>query len=427
MDGKFVPVTAGAPTNDNTVPLATLLGKRPELAWPFNPAGGLLMVRPHGDPTLEQFLDLLDGASPPGCRPTSARAGAGGPRTPTAGGRVVVHFAARPAGGAALEGLHLKLRMLADAVESVRSLAEQPRHPMLNLEPDRFRVRLGQGGAGLPVLWTASAYLAEPGQAVELPVGDGTLASRTSCPPGRCRPRSTAPPRRAARPGACTLRFGRARTATAPEGGARVVLGGTLLTQERFAAGAPGSGPAAGGPEQPADRPVRPRRSVSRCRIGTREWAFRTIGTRGDEPGAGRPPCRRRAGAIADAEFEVLPALGMPLDLYSLGVLAARALLVNPRRRCRWRWRKCRTWPGRWPTSTTIRPRCGCGCGRCSSPTRLAGFAGAAPAGPGGAKAATGVRPAAGRRVVGRAGDAGADVPRRRPRQHLHRASPTPR
>ena len=59
--------------------------------------------------------------------------------------------------GRLLEGFHLKLRVLADAVDAVQSHVERTSRPLLGLEPDKFCVRVGQAGPGLPVLLSGPA------------------------------------------------------------------------------------------------------------------------------------------------------------------------------------------------------------------------------------------------------------------------------
>jgi demethylmenaquinone methyltransferase/2-methoxy-6-polyprenyl-1,4-benzoquinol methylase len=69
------------------------------------------------------------------------------------------------------EVLHLKLRLLAEAVGIVRALSEDG--PLLNVSADSFRVHLARGGsaaAGLPMWWTARVGLASPGEAIPLKI-----------------------------------------------------------------------------------------------------------------------------------------------------------------------------------------------------------------------------------------------------------------
>src|SRR5262249_1135527 len=90
--------------------------------------------------------------------------------TRPSGGDGGLHLGKQGKWGRIVEALHLKLRALADVVDAVRSVAEGSQRPLLNVRPESFQVRMGEPGTGLPYLWTARVALADPGDAVALPI-----------------------------------------------------------------------------------------------------------------------------------------------------------------------------------------------------------------------------------------------------------------
>ncbi|NLF29753.1 MAG: hypothetical protein GX591_02560 [Planctomycetes bacterium] len=314
--------TAAAPAGCR--PLAELVGPH----VPLNPAGGLMMVRAHGPVGYETFCDLLGGGAWDG--PLHGRlplvvdpaVNAVSRDRASAWPDGLGFLGATGRAGRMAEALHLKLRLLADAVAQVRAAVAALGRPILSVTADSFRVHLGPTGRGLPLLWTGRAVLADPGDAVELAIagsderyfvpgaGGGMSIYRPASATGQVI-RGTADVR--------------IRQVMEDAGGA-MVLEGTFATQERMAA-------------TPNDLvwvrlPVGGRR-VDLCAhleqqsaLAAGEWRFRTIRQRlaGDVVAA---LGAAKGVPLSGVMFDVIPPMSSPSDLYALGVLAVRTLLVN--------------------------------------------------------------------------------------------------
>jgi len=320
----FVPVVPDAPTCDRCRPLSTVTG---DADWvPLNPGGGLLLVRGYGAMGYEAFVDLLSGARDVGLlhgrsplELDAAGAAAAGREAPDAAGRLFLGSHGR--WGRLVETFHLKCQLLADTFAAVRSAAEGLARPILSLTADSFQVELAPPGRGLPALWTAKAVLADAGDAVELPIGDSEA---------KCYMRAGAAGASVYRPvsatavvrGRSVVRIRQVLDDT-DEG---VVLEGTFATQERL--------DIAGNDlvwlrlNLGAGRIDLYARLVRAEALAAGEWRFRTVPL---------PLAPEAVAALKAAEgvpmpetpFEVVPQTTTPCDLYALGVLGVRTLLVD--------------------------------------------------------------------------------------------------
>lgn len=315
----FVAITAGAPTNDRTQPLESLFAGAGGLV-PLNP-GGLMMVRRHSPLMLEEFGDALSG------KPAGALV-AGAPKE-VAPRLAVGESSADSDGwlfigrhgrwGRLIESLHLKLRVLADAVRAARAAAQRTQRPLLNLDAERFKIRIGSSAAAaLPWMWTARAVLADAGHAVELPVQGSTTHYYTAGGPVR------SPAYQPARAGVSSRGHGTVRVRKLfPEMAEGLVVEGTLDTQQKVEAGRNDLvWLRITMPDGPLDLYARVDPGPA---LAAGEWRFRTVGQR-------LAPARAaqlKEGLAASATFEVIPVLSSPVDLFSLGVIATRLLLVN--------------------------------------------------------------------------------------------------
>jgi len=323
-----VPATKGAPTGPNTQSWdAAMRDYRDCVA--LNPSGGLMLVRRLDPVGYEAFVDLLSGGSWDGVLHgrTPLPAGVGprelnqaDPALPL-GGRLFLGQHGR--WGRLVETFHLKLRLLADALHAVRTFVTHQQRPLLNLSAEGFRVQMGRPGCGLPYLWTARAVLVDPGDTVELPIAGSDV-------------------RYYIRAGAAGTSVYRPATAGDPvrgHGTARirqVVLGsrdltvveGTFDVQERIQAGQMDLlwlRLNLGERRMDLHAYIDPQSALA-----TGEIRFRTVGQRLGEAEAAA--LRAAEGVpLRNTPFEVVPLLSTPCDLYGLGVLAVRTLLVNPR------------------------------------------------------------------------------------------------
>ena len=72
------------------------------------------------------------------------------------------------------EALYLKLALLLGAVEVVAKATARRGAPFLNLTDEHFGIRVGDGGLGLPALWSAKVVLNRSGGAVTITTEKGT-------------------------------------------------------------------------------------------------------------------------------------------------------------------------------------------------------------------------------------------------------------
>lgn len=323
---KFAPATPGAPTTAATVALETIFPKDARLA-PFNAEGGLIIVKRRAPFSLDEYTEFLGGKAWKGLK--SARDSfllhptfkpLGDWELVQQGG-VHLFGAASGRAGRFLEAFHLKLSILHQAIQHVRSAVQIRQLPFLNLSADSFRVTLSPPGSALPVLWTARLSPTLAGQAVALPIktADVRYFMALEQPSASVyRPAFLGTPIR----GNGTVRIRRVFA----DAGDRTCLEGTLVTNERVGHSA-------------SDilwlrLPLVDRVVDLFARLDTEEGLaggearFRTIPQDLDK--ATDAALRGTEGSVfPDTGFETIPLLSSPSDLYSLGVLGTLLLGVN--------------------------------------------------------------------------------------------------
>ena len=321
-DRHAIPVTSTSPGNDST----RLLSEAFEGLVPFHP-GGRMMVRTFAPITFEAWVDLLSGAPWRGIEHGRDAIRLSGvyrtlqERNTLQHGSGHLFFSARGLAARLAEAFHLKLHTLAAIFRLVQSHVQTSRLPFLNLGAASFRLQLAESDAALPFLWNFKASLATPGEAVALPVA--TTSARYFIP----------------------AKFGgnsiyRPTTLTVPVDGAGQVrirkvlpgketettLEGTLATQERLVAGGsdllwlrlslPSGRVDLYASIEPADG------------AAAGEVRFRTLPQ--NLPSAVIAALRQAEGVpLPGTPFQTVPLLSTPCDLYALGVLAVRTLLVD--------------------------------------------------------------------------------------------------
>ena len=202
-----------------------------------------------------------------------------------------------------------------------RSRASQA--PLLNLSGDSFRVRLHPGSVSLPCFWTADSALVKPGSAFPLPVDTSEfryfIRARSEAPSVYLPEGISSPVQ-----GMATVRI---RQVLPPDQGS-VVIEGTMVLQEKVSVSAhdllwirlPLS--------SPARRVDLYGHIYATESLAQGEVRFRTVAQRLDA--AVIADLQRSAGvAFARSPFEVVPLLSSPCDLYAMGALAVRTLLVD--------------------------------------------------------------------------------------------------
>ncbi len=324
-DKVFVPVTAGAPSNEKCREFSAALGKDADLLA-FNLQGGLLRVVPLAPLELAEFADLLAGKPWKGFPLADktlvldeAHASLDDwQKIQQSGAHLFLGFKGRP--GCLVEAFHLKVQLVAEMIRRVRDAIYHTQLPFLNLDGGSFRVRLNPVGQKLPLFWTASVALTKTGEAFALPVSGtesqyfikpGTNAESIFLPQGL---------------GRFVEGSGNVRLRRVTEERGRVIVEGTLVIEDRTTF-------------SPHDLfwlrlPIAQGRvdlyghCYSADGMARGEVRFRTIEQ--VLPAATVLALKAAEGvAFAKTPFQVVPLLSTPCDLYSLGVLAARVLLVN--------------------------------------------------------------------------------------------------
>jgi hypothetical protein len=325
-NSALIPVGADCPTNEFTKPLDSLTGGSADVAA-LNAGGGLLLVRAYSPVSYESFVDLLGGGKWEGVLHGRSMLDLGGPTaalrddttSPPAEGRLFLGAHGR--WGRLVECFHLKLKLLADAVSVVRTLVLHQQRPLLNITSDSFRVAIGPPGSGLPFLWTARAVLVDPGDAVTLPIrtSDAQYYLRAGAAGTSVyHPVSV---------GLMVIGRGAVRIRQVlPDVGGATVLEGTFATHERIQVGKNDLiwlrlNLTSGWVDLYA-------RLESETALAAGEWRFRTVGQR--LSAAQTADLKAAEGVpIPDTQFEIVPLLSTPCDLYAMGVLAIRTLLMN--------------------------------------------------------------------------------------------------
>jgi hypothetical protein len=326
-EARFIPVVSGAPTNSATHALAEALNDV-QAHVPLNPQGGLLIAQNFSPLSFEDYTDLLGGKAWKGIEHGKRMLSFDGAYrnlddwTQMQQNGAHLFLGAQGHAGRFVEIFHLKLQLLFEALSLVRSFVEQQQLPFLNLGPDSFRVGLNKVGKKLPFLWTANCALAKPSQAYALPVESSDFRYFIRARPGGT---SIYHPEglNVSLKGTGNVRI---RKVMPPEAG-RTQIEGTLVMQERLNV-------------SPNDL-LWIRLPLSTGRVDLYGHLYTTDGLAQGEARFRTVPQIFAADAVTalrSAEgvsfprspFEVVPLLSSPCDLYALGVLAVRALFVNP-------------------------------------------------------------------------------------------------
>jgi len=325
-DSPFVPITKGTPENEFTRPPAQVFDNTDSII-PFNPGAGFVMARKHLPISLESFVDIISGAPWGGLKHGKSELNLGIQIDSLKSDQTVLvddgrlFLESQGKSGRLVETFHLKLRLLADIAASVKLLVSKLQKPLLNISDTSFQVRLGQPGRGLPFLWTAKAELCEPGDTISLVAENTGVRYYLSASAGEAsvyRPMNVSVPTK----GRVSVRIRQISTTTDEI----TTVDGTLSTQERieffyhdlvWLRLNHGSSTTNLYAHLEKDSAMAPG-----------EWRFRTVPHK--ISGSDLANLKRTEGIpIHQTPFEVIPLLSSPCDLYALGVLATRILLVN--------------------------------------------------------------------------------------------------
>jgi hypothetical protein len=293
----------------------------------LNPGAGLILAKKYIPIGLETFIDILSGAAWDGLKHGSSILDLGEELNALRKDEAVLSVDGRlflethDQCDRLIETLHLKLRLLADVVSSVHSMIYHLQRPFLNISPDNIQVKLGEPGCGLPFLWTASATLSNPGDAIPLAIeGSGLQYFLPALESGMSiyRPLVTSLPTK----GRASVRIRQ----ILPDTSDTTTIEGTFTTHERI--------------DMAKNDLVWFRLNLACGEINlyarleadsamaTGEWRFRTVAQNMDDTKVS--DLRSATGVpIPEVLFEIIPLLSSPCDLYSLAVIALRILLVD--------------------------------------------------------------------------------------------------
>ena len=324
---KFVPLTPGAPENENTVPFSGLAVPG---AIVFNKELGLLALRKFSPASLEEIAEVLGGAPWRGVEVTQKAFVPSGIYQSLQDADFLRHgdgllFGASTGRiGRLPESLSLRLELVRQALVLAAESTRHSQLPFLNLTSDSFRVHLAAEAPGLPVLWTSTVTLVIPGEAHALPVANANgryFQPNNPLGPSIYRPEVLTIPVR----GTASIRI----REVFPESRDGCVVEATFSTQER---------PALAKNDLVALHLPLPNGTISL--FGKLDSVDGMV--RGEAVFRSLPEkfTQEQVALLTSFKgvprnqipFEVICPLSSPTDLYSLGVLAVRLLLVNPRR-----------------------------------------------------------------------------------------------
>ena len=323
-DGPFVALHADSPSSKSTILLSELLGQSDVV--PFNAGAGLMRFRYYQPLSLEEFFDAARGKEWAGLqhsRATLQWPGADTDHDDSAG---------QPLGGQplmarqgksaqAIEGYFLSISAIASSVTAVRDVVRQTQRPILSLTPGNLRVGLGPTGPAMPLLWSAKVALVDQGDSVGARI-EGTDTTYFA----RAGTGAASIYQPADVHGAVNGRGSfRIRQVIAEKRG--TLVEGTFTPRERLDASANDLlrirvGVAAG-------RIDLYTRLEPQMAMASGEWRLRSL-PQSLAPATAAQLQAAEGVPMGNVDFELIPFQSSPCDLYSLGVIAARGLLLKP-------------------------------------------------------------------------------------------------
>ena len=321
---EFIPIGKSAPRTPSTREASEFFGGR--TATPFNPGGGFMMVRAFHPLPIDNFADLLSGAPWRGLPTGKAHIDPAGLMESiktsntglASGGRLLLAHDG-PA-GRLVETLHLKLRLIADAIQGAARLTQRTQRPLMNIAPESFSVSFAPPQSSLPFLWTSQVHLNNPGDAISLTIPGS--ASQYYLPARNHLSPIYRPPVSAQTSGRGSVRVPKIQANA--DGSA--VLEITFTTHERV-------------DPKPNDL-FRLRLNLGQSEVdlfarvepdaslAPGEFRFRTLQQKFHSQALSALQASEGA-EIPGVVFELIPLLSSPCDLFSLAVLSVRVLLVN--------------------------------------------------------------------------------------------------
>ncbi len=321
----FLATTPDAPSNAHVQGIERLV-TTPGAGAVFNPHAGLIRVTRFSPLAMEDYLRILEGetwhevgAAPVRLFPETVYAKLQAWSATPRSFPFLLHRGNHDT-ACLNEVFFLKLSALLGMFTEVKAYVKTQQLPLLNVTPSSFNVNLEAVGEPFPALWTAKPVLVKPGQAYPLRIK--STEQRYFIRLGKTRPSPFLPEGLSAHSfGIGSIRMRSVRNET--DG---VVLEGTLVAEDYL-----------GWDAQDLlwfKLPLGEERLEFYAHvytaeaIGPREARFRTVPAK--LPDSVLALLKPVAGtAFPRAPYEIWPLLSSPCDLYSLGVIAVRALLVN--------------------------------------------------------------------------------------------------
>ncbi|MAY74354.1 MAG: hypothetical protein CMJ31_06440, partial [Phycisphaerae bacterium] len=323
-------VTRGSPEGDTS--LEEILTGVNRAFEPFNLRGGHVFVRRLHPLTLESLIDVVGGAAWSGVsHGTRAimldRGEVVTARGSSHGGETIdpdrLYLGRHGRWGRLVETLHLKLRLLTEAMSQTREVVARTGRPLFNITAEAFEADLHDAAAGLPRLWTAGVRLAHAGTALEIRLGgEGAGGAGFVVAPEDIGRGVYKPVLHAQATGGVASLLVRAVTTD----GSLSTIESTLRSQERLAIG--------------RSDLVALRLSVGGERVSLYAKIEEAAGLAAGEARLRTLPAELSARAsealsasqgvvIEGVRFDVLPSVSTPCDLHAMGVLCVRTLLVD--------------------------------------------------------------------------------------------------
>ena len=174
-ESDFLPITPNAPTNAKTKSLEEGLGGRSTLL-PFNPYGGAILVREVAPMSIEGYLKVIYGQPWDGIGQGKRRLIPGGVYKELSNEVAVGYSAGRLISARQgqrtwkLESLFLKVRLFYEMILQVKACVELDQKPFFALEPSSFGISIPSTSPTSPFLWEASVVLNQTSDAIAFSV-----------------------------------------------------------------------------------------------------------------------------------------------------------------------------------------------------------------------------------------------------------------
>lgn len=174
-ESSFLPITPNAPQNEKTKPLEEGIGSRSTLL-PFNSYGGSIIVREVAPMALEGYLCVLSGKPWSGVGQGTKKLIPSGVYKEISDEVSVGYAAGRLVSTRQgqrtwqLESLFLKVRLFYEMIAKVKACVELDQKPFFSLDPSSFGISLPSSSPTSPYLWSAEVVMNKTSDAISFSV-----------------------------------------------------------------------------------------------------------------------------------------------------------------------------------------------------------------------------------------------------------------